>query len=321
MRRKAFCAALAAACLCIACGDDDSSEPKATGGSGGTTSTGGGGSGGGSGGSAGSASGGSAGSASGGSAGSASGGSAGSAGTGGSGTGGSGTGGSGTGGATGSCDYKVGSNGVLVIEAEKLKLSASWKTGNQTAGAHGTGYIQWTGTSQNSTPGSGLISVKLGIDQPGRYRMQWRSRIGAGTNTTEHNDTWVRFPDATAFYGMKTISGGESRRYPKPQCDDSTFMAKVLALPKVQSATCPAGSTASGWFKVYCSGASDWKWSTNTSDNDAHQIYAEFASAGTYTLELSARADAHLIDRIVIHRDSVADAVATAAGATETPCN
>lgn len=177
-----------------------------------------------------------------------------------------------------------------------------------------------TGASQNSKPGVGLISVKLGIDQPGRYRMQWRSRIGAGTNTTEHNDTWVRFPDATAFYGMKPASGGESRRYPKPQCDDSTLMAKVQALPGVTSATCPNGSTAEGWFKVYCSGASNWKWSTNTSDNDAHQIYAEFAQAGTYTLELSARADLHLIDRIVIHREAVADGVATAASAPATPC-
>jgi hypothetical protein len=301
--------------LCAACGDDGASD-DATGGSGGTGAGASGGTAGAAGSGTGGASGGTAGAAGSGTGG-ASGGTAGAAG---SGTGGAGTGGAGTGGATGTCDYQVGSNGVLVIEAEKLKLSASWKVNSQASGAYGSGYIEWTGPSQNSKPGVGLISVKLGIDQPGRYRMQWRSRIGAGTNTTEHNDTWVRFPDAAAFYGMKAASGGESRRYPKPQCDDSTFMAKVLALPNVTSATCPSGSTASGWFKVYCSGASDWKWSTNTSDNDAHQIYAEFAQAGTYTLELSARADLHLIDRIVIHRETVADGVATAAGAPATPC-
>ncbi len=306
--------------LCAACSDDGAGD-NALGGSGGTAAGASGGTAGAAGSGTGGSTGGTAGAAGSGTGGAGTGGAGtGGAGTGGAGTGGAGTGGAGTGGATGTCDYQVGSNGVLVIEAEKLKLSASWKVNSEASGAYGSGYIEWTGASQNSKPGVGLISVKLGIDQPGRYRMQWRSRIGAGTNTTEHNDTWVRFPDATAFYGMKPASGGESRRYPKPQCDDSTLMAKVQALPGVTSATCPNGSTAEGWFKVYCSGASNWKWSTNTSDNDAHQIYAEFAQAGTYTLELSARADLHLIDRIVIHREAVADGVATAASAPATPC-
>ena len=305
-------------CLSACGGDDDAGGKKGSGGASGNAGSGGGnaGSGGGSAGSGG----GSAGSG-GGSAGSG-GGSAGSGGgSAGSGGGSAGSGGGGTGGTPGACDYKVGSNGVLVMEAEDLTLSGSWKTANSASGAYGTGYIQWEGASQNNNPGQGVITVKLGIDQAGRYRMQWRSRIGKGTNTTEHNDTWVRYPDAESYYGLKGTAPNESRRYPKPKCDDTTFMAAINALPAVSSATCPNGSTKDGWMKVYCSGASNWNWSTNTSDNDGHAIYMEFKTAGTYSLELSARADYHLIDRIVIHREGVANNVAQDSNLKPTPCN
>ncbi len=306
---------LASGLLLVACGgDDEGSGPPGTGGTGGgaagsSGSAGGGGTAGSGGGTAGSG-GGSAGSG-GGSAGSG-GGSAGNAGSGG--------GSAGSGGAPAACDFKVGSNGVLVMEAETLKLSGNWQTANKEPGAYGSGYIQWTGSSQNNNPGLGVINVKLGIDQAGRYRMQWRSRIGMGTNTTEHNDTWVRFPDADSYYGMKGAPNNESRRYPKPKCEDTTFMASINALPSVSDAKCPNGSTKDGWMKVYCSGATNWNWSTNTSDNDGHPIYAEF-KAGTYTLELSARADFHLIDRIVIHREGVANNVAQDSNLKPTPCN
>ena len=79
----------------------------------------------------------------------------------------------------------------------------------------------------------------------------------------------------------------------------------------------PAKTTG---FKVYCSGATTWNWTTNTSDSDAHPVYAEFKSPGTYTLELSARSEMHLIDRIVIHRESVSSKVAHDANLKETPC-
>jgi len=72
-------------------------------------------------------------------------------------------------------------------------------------------------------------------------------------------------------------------------------------------------------MKVYSSGARDWKWSTRTSDHDAHDIHVEYGAAGVYTLELSARADFHLIDRIVLHEESVAQSTVEAEGPT-TPC-
>lgn len=256
--------------------------------------------------------------ASGGSAGSGGGGAGGAAGAG---AGGSSSGGAGSGGGPTACDYQVGTSGVLVIEAEALSLSGSWQIASAEPGFTGSGYIVWTGASQNNNPGQGLLSAALQFDTAGRYRFRFRNRIGQGTNTTEHNDTWLRFPDAAAHYGMKLSNGLESRRYPRPSCEDASFMAQLESLAQVSSAGCPNGTSADGWLKVYSSGATNWSWSTNTSDNDAHPLFVEIAAPGVFTLQLSARADHHLLDRIVISREDVASSVAedTSLGATACP--
>jgi len=221
----------------------------------------------------------------------------------------------------GACDYEV-ESGVLVIEAEDLPLSGSWQvvSSSDFSGFTGTGYIEWTGNSQNNNPGQGLISVAIDIPQAGRYRWQWRNQIGMGNNTTEHNDTWLRFPDAAAYYGKREQNGAETRRYPKPICEDAYLMCTVESTG-VDEASCPDGSTSDGWLKVYSSGADSWKWSTRTSDNDAHDIFVEFDTAGVYTVEMSARGDHHLIDRIVLHREDVASNTATDLSLTPTSCN
>ena len=267
-----------------------------------------------------------------------------SGGSGGHGAGGSSTGGAGPSGGGGSsstggggaapvvCDYETVA-GVLVIEAEDLGLSEQWQVDASESGATGSGYIRWTGASQNNNPGVGVIEADLFLTQAGRYRVQWRSRIGMGSDTTEHNDTWMRFPDADDFYGLRIEGALESRRYPRPTCEDTTLMTMIASSPRlsevhagrpsspeVGSAACPNGSTKDGWLKVYCSGAADWKWSTFTSDSDGHDIVLEAGQPGVYQLELSARADFHLIDRIVVHQEAVDDAVALDLALPSTPC-
>jgi len=219
------------------------------------------------------------------------------------------------------CDYQV-DNGVMVIEAEDLPLSADWQTASAEAGFTGAGYIVWTGNSQNNNPGQGTISVDVYVPVAGRYRWRWRNRIGMGTNTTEHNDTWLRWPTlpATGYYGMRN-PGNESRRFPRPTCEDANLMQMVEQDPDVTSAGCPNGSSSDGWMKIYSSGANDWRWSTRTSDNDAHDIFIEVDAPGVVTFEMSARADFHLIDRIVLSEESVADNVAEDTAASPTPCD
>ena len=217
------------------------------------------------------------------------------------------------------CDYEL-FNKIIVIEAENLPLAGSWSKQTANAGFTGSGYIGWTGAPSLGTPGKGTLTAKLKL-AAGRYRMQWRNRIGKGTNATEHNDSFVRYPDVDHFYGLKMVNGKESRAYPKPVCEDAAKMAAVLALPQVGVTKCPNGTSKDGWTKVYSSGATDWKWSTNTSDSDAHQIYLEVNKAGVYTLEISARSDFHLIDRIVIHDESVAAKDAQVLTLKPTPCS
>ncbi|MEM6733443.1 MAG: hypothetical protein AAF658_17930, partial [Myxococcota bacterium] len=221
------------------------------------------------------------------------------------------------------CDYTVGNNGVLVIQAEDLPLTGAWEVRSDASfsGFTGSGYIAWTGSSQNNNPGQGFIEVALAIPQAGRYRLDWYNRIGRGNDTREHNDTWVKFPDNTEYYGADLAGNTETRRYPRPLCDNTAEMSARAALPNVTEATCPEGSTTDGWLKVYSTNASDWRWSARTSDNDAHDIYVEIDTPGVYVLELSARGDFHLIDRIILHRDSVELDTARDLALTPTSCN
>jgi hypothetical protein len=206
-----------------------------------------------------------------------------------------------------------------MFEAESLPLVEQWEESTTVANYYGSGYIQWTGPSYNNQPGNGLMERALYVDQAGRYRVQWRTQIGMGNNATEHNDIWLKFPDATDYYG-KAGNDPETRRYPKPICEDQNFIDGIEALPQVSQATCAAGSTSDGWMKVYSSGATDWKWSTRTSDSDAHDIYVEFDQPGVYTISFSARADWMLLDRVVMHREDVTDGVAQDQAQAETPC-
>ena len=218
------------------------------------------------------------------------------------------------------CDWQVEDDGILMFEAESLPINEQWLIASDVPEFYADGYIYWSGQSFNNQPGNGQMDVTLGIPEAGRYRVQWRTQIGMGDNATEHNDIWLRFPDAADYYG-KAGDNPETRRYPAPICNDAAFIEMIEALPEVSDAGCANGSTSDGWMKVYSSGATMWKWSTRTSDNDAHDIYVEFDAPGAYTMQFSARADFMLLDRVVIHREDVDNALAQAEDQAETPCD
>ncbi|MEL6916350.1 MAG: DUF5060 domain-containing protein, partial [Bacteroidota bacterium] len=188
-------------------------------------------------------------------------------------------------------------NNLVVIETENLSFPSGWDERTSASGFSGTGYLEWTGSNNFNTPGQGTITVKIQINDPGTYRFQWRNKVGTGNNSTEHNDSWLRFPDADDFFGQR----GNSIIYPKGSGKTPT----------------PNGGGADGWFKIYLSGTTNWTWSTNTSDNDPHQIYATFDSPGIYTMEISGRSTNHLIDRIVLSKDV---SNTTDLSLQETPC-
>jgi len=212
-------------------------------------------------------------------------------------------------------------DGLLVFEAESIPLNEDWVVRNGEAGFNGDGYIEWIGESHNNDPTHGVIDLTLRVDEPGRYQLTWRTRIGMGDNTTEHNDTWVTFPDSADYYGLKGMEGAEVRRYPKPICEDGDAMGALMAMDDIETADCVRGSSEGGWLKVYSSGADDWRWIARTSDSDASTVTVEFDEAGDYTMRLAARADHSLLDRIVLYREGTDSDTREDLALAETRCD
>jgi hypothetical protein len=188
-------------------------------------------------------------------------------------------------------------NNIVVIETENINTGGLWSIENSTSGFSGTGYIVWGNGNFFNSPGNGKFSVKIKINNTGVYRFQWRSKVGVGTSSTDENDTWLRFDDADSFWGEK--SNGS------------------IVFPVGRGTPNPNGAGSDGWFKVFSSDTTNWTWSTNTSDNDSHQIFVRFDSPGIYTMEISARSEFHFLDRIVLSKN-VSDP--TNLSHAETPC-
>ncbi len=185
-------------------------------------------------------------------------------------------------------------NGLVVIEMESVEnLPGSWVTAaattapniNSPGTATGGDFIVWEGPQFTGTPGNGLISYPVEITTSGTYRFQWRNQVGLGTNTSDHNDTWLKI-EADSFYGEK---GSGAIVCPKG-FDGTTNNC---------TGNVPAGAGSNGWFKVYVN-SNTWSWASNTSDNDPHQIFATFDAPGTYNILISARSSNHIIDRMVL---------------------
>ena len=191
-------------------------------------------------------------------------------------------------------------NGLVIIEAENIPLgSTQWDIQNIFDDASQEEYIRWTGNDNFGTPGNGLIETSITINTPGTYRFRWRNRIGEGSNTTEYNDSWLRFPDADNFFGMRNNGS--------------------IVFPHGSGQTpTPNGAGADGWFKVFLSGSALWTWSTNTSDNDSHNIFVTFDNPGIYTMQISGRSSGHNIDRIVLSLPNAQDPLNLLND--ETPC-
>ncbi len=175
-------------------------------------------------------------------------------------------------------------NGIVVIEVESQPGDNGWLEENTLNEFTGFSYYIWNGGNNFNSPGNGLLEYEVKINTPGTYRFQWHSKITHGTDPTESNDSWLRIPGADDFFAKN----GNSIKYPK----GGKF---------VQSDVVVNGSSSGGWMKVYSSGTTSWTWSTRTSDNDAHQIYATFNNPGVYTIQVSGRSNNHALDRMVLY--------------------
>lgn len=191
-------------------------------------------------------------------------------------------------------------NGLVVIEMESTdNLPGSWvNSANATSpnisnpgGATGGDFIVWEGPQSLQSTGNSIISYPVEITTTGTYQFKWRTQVGNGTSSTDHNDTWLKI-EGDSFYGQK--GSGGSIVCPKGFNGNTNDCTGNV----------PQGSGGNGWFKVFSSGATNWTWSTLTSDNDGHQIYARFDTPGTYNILISVRSSSHALDRMVLAHSS-----------------
>ena len=188
-------------------------------------------------------------------------------------------------------------SGRIIIEAESIgSLPSRWEDQVSTNApnikdpglATGDGFIVWDGSQQLNNPGNGLMVYPIRINTPGEYRFCWRSQVGSGNSATEHNDSWLKI-ESSEFFG-RNGSGG------------IVCPKGLTAAENACTGNAPNGSGRDGWFKVYSSGTTSWTFSTRTSDNDAHNIFAQFDAAGLYAIKVSARSSFHLLDRFTLSK-------------------
>lgn len=192
-------------------------------------------------------------------------------------------------------------DGIVKVEFEDAVFGTGWQLVTGHSKTTGRGYMKWTGSDYFSKPGSDLVTYSIRIFTPGTYRFVWYSSVTTGDNGTEHNDTWLRFPDAADYYAAK----GSEKVYPKGTGKSPN----------------PGGASADGWFKVYRSGNDlDFKWQARTYDHDPHQIYVQFSEPKTYTMEVSARSNGHGLDKFVLYLESNSESVATKADFSKIEC-
>ena len=172
------------------------------------------------------------------------------------------------------------SDGIVSVEFETVEGDLEWQRGNTLDAFDGTGYLLWNKEDNFNMPGVGTLVYKLNISTPGTYQFVWRSRISEGDSQSEGNDSWLRFSDASDFFGQREGS---------------------IVFPKgLDKTPNPEGSSSDGWFKVYMNRVGEWFWRSNTSDNDPHNIFVKFDTPGIYTMEVSGRSKFHALDRFVL---------------------
>lgn len=180
-------------------------------------------------------------------------------------------------------------NGVVIIEAESTVLPRGWQEKTD-KNASSQQYIEWLGDNNFQTPGIAALTYTVNIKTPGHYQILWRNKIAFGNNSKDFNDSWLKVIGSHSFYGKK---------------QDKEHIVCPFGLNSQYNhcqGSAPNGSSADGWFKVYRTGEviNNWSWSTNTSDDDKHNIWVEFIKPGSYQLQLSARSKHHAIDKIAL---------------------
>jgi len=175
----------------------------------------------------------------------------------------------------------------------------------------GDGFLYYNGNNFFNDGGNNVISYQVKISDPGTYRFLIASGIGIFATDlppqTEHNDTWVNFPDADAYFGYSeadntiTIPNDQGVDQNNPDPNDPLLQAAypgaTYKVPK------NSRQRNNGYFKVYMNALNDWWYEGSNNDEDAHDVLVRFDNPGTYTMQVSGRSKGFGIDRLVLYKE------------------
>jgi len=158
-------------------------------------------------------------------------------------------------------------DGLLVIDVESVPAAGQWSAETSLPDFLGRSYYIWRGNNNfnPNSAGQGTMRFNFRIENPGNYRLRWRSRIGIGNLGSEYNDSWVRFPTGRNVPGEHGING---------------------------------------WTKIYQGQLNRWSWDSWTVDFNPMAI-VQFFGRGDHFFEISGRSTGHALDRVVLHMESV----------------
>lgn len=167
-------------------------------------------------------------------------------------------------------------NGLVVMEAESLKLPSDWSEEKKIQGYMGDGYMVYTGKGFMRGPSEQILTCKVQITKTGTYEFAWHCRNGEGAEKGEkENDTWLKI-DADEF--SKLIRGKSKH--------------------------------ATQFEKVHLSSLGEWNWLGHNPrkqgpDAPGVRAFAKFNNPGVYEILISGRSTGHTIDRLALWHSDV----------------
>ncbi len=181
----------------------------------------------------------------------------------------------------------------ITIDAESVAVIEDWELKTELEGFTGTGYLVWEGPAQfwkgqENIGKKGKLSYSVEVPEAGTYKFVMRTYIAKRDPekpNTEHNDIWIKLPDADEFFAQK----GDSKLYPNGSGKSPN----------------PAGENGNGFFKGYMNTNDKWFETIGTSDHDFHEIFATYNAKGTYTVEIAPRSDFFAFDSFTLIKQEV----------------
>ncbi|MEO0479253.1 MAG: hypothetical protein AAF196_07215 [Planctomycetota bacterium] len=86
--------------------------------------------------------------------------------------------------------WRVGPDGVAIVEIESVPPAPGWVLETDNPGWTGSGFYRWNGGNLFNSPGSGVLTYYILVDDPGTYAVRIHNRHN-DPDPSEENDCWM----------------------------------------------------------------------------------------------------------------------------------